>query len=164
MLSPIDKLLAVEEIKKLKARYFRVIDSHDWVAFRGILADDAVFGSPNDAEAEKKWKGTIPWSHWTTPHITGADAIVAWISAGLANGTSVHRGFNAEIEVLTADTARGIWGLEDILRFPGMEVHGYGHYRDTYVRSDGVWRIKSFEVLRKSVEFRYLQTTGDAVV
>jgi hypothetical protein len=45
-MTPTDKLLAIEEIRLLKARYFRFLDSHDWVGFRSIFADDAVFEMP----------------------------------------------------------------------------------------------------------------------
>lgn len=52
-------------------------------------------------------------------------------------------------QVLTGDVVidmadSGIWAMEDVLRWPdGSEVHGYGHYHETYdTLSDG-WRIKT---------------------
>ncbi len=164
MLSPIDTLLAIEEIKQVKARYCRFLDSHDRVGFRSVFADDAVFGSPDNPEAEKNWKGAVPWVHWKHPQVVGGDEIATWIIDSLGDGTSVHRSYNPEIEILTADTARGIWGQEDIVRFSGMVSHGHGYYRETYVRVDGTWRIKAYEVLRKSVELRHLHTTSEAIV
>jgi hypothetical protein len=166
MLSSAEKLMAIEEIKQLKARYFRFIDSHDWPGFRSCITDDILFGpSAPDPEAEKRWKAKAgPQGLWTTPRLEGADALVAWVSEALEPSTSMHRGFNSEIEIMTADTARGIWGMEDITRFAGLELHGYGYYRESYVRQNGVWRIKTLELLRKSVELRSLQATAEKII
>ncbi len=39
--------------------------------------------------------------------------------------------------------------MEDHLRWPnGMELHGYGHYHDTYENIDGSWRIKTTTLTR----------------
>jgi hypothetical protein len=35
------RLAAVEEIKKLKARYYRFLDTHDWDAFEMVFTEDA---------------------------------------------------------------------------------------------------------------------------
>jgi hypothetical protein len=36
-----------------------------------------------------------------------------------------------------------------MLRWPdGSELHGYGHYRETYEKRDGAWRIISTTLLR----------------
>ena len=37
------QLLAMEEIKQLKARYFRFVDTKDWEALSTIFCEDAVF-------------------------------------------------------------------------------------------------------------------------
>ena len=37
------KLLAIEEIKQLKSRYFRSMDTKDWEALRSIFCADATF-------------------------------------------------------------------------------------------------------------------------
>ena len=42
MISPIDKLLAIEEIKQLKARYFRFVDSHDWAEVLSVLQSRSI--------------------------------------------------------------------------------------------------------------------------
>jgi hypothetical protein len=38
-----DHLLAIEQIKQLKARYFRCMDTKDWAGLRSVFCDDAVF-------------------------------------------------------------------------------------------------------------------------
>lgn len=35
-------LLEIEKIKTLKARYCRFLDSKDWIAWKGLFADDFV--------------------------------------------------------------------------------------------------------------------------
>ena len=37
----VDRLVAIEEIKALKARYFRTMDTKDWDAFAAVFAPDA---------------------------------------------------------------------------------------------------------------------------
>lgn len=39
----VEKLLAIEEIKQCKARYWRAIDSKDFDLLRTVFADDIVF-------------------------------------------------------------------------------------------------------------------------
>jgi hypothetical protein len=54
-----------------------------------------------------------------------------------------------EIELTSATTARGIWALEDVVRLaPGLNLRGYGHYQETYEKTDGQWRITSSTLTR----------------
>jgi len=39
-MNDIEKLLAIEEIKNLKARYFRCVDTKDWHGFKAVFAPD----------------------------------------------------------------------------------------------------------------------------
>jgi len=39
----VDRLWAIEQIKQLKARYFRYLDLHWWHELRELFTDDAVF-------------------------------------------------------------------------------------------------------------------------
>ena len=39
----LDKLLWIEEIRQLKSRYFRFMDTKDWGALRTVFCDDATF-------------------------------------------------------------------------------------------------------------------------
>ena len=46
-------------------------------------------------------------------------------------------------------TARGVWALEDVVRFgPGVNLRGYGHYTETYEKTDGRWLITSSALTR----------------
>lgn len=128
-------LLAIESIKQLKARYCRYLDAKDWGAWRTIFADDFV---SDTAEAGGKV-------------IVGADDFVAFTRKALGRSTqaTAHQVHAPEIELTSATTARGVWALQDVVRFgPGVSLVGYGHYHETYENVAGRWVIKSSKLTR----------------
>lgn len=148
-MTPTDKLLAIEEIRLLKARYFRFLDSHDWVGFRSIFADDAVFEMPvpppqGNTDLKDVFTGGEP--------IKGGDAIIAWVSSRMDISRSAHIGYMPEIEIISATEAKALWGMEDIVRRPDKTIHGYGYYKERYGCEGGVWRIKRWSLFYKSME------------
>ena len=81
--------------------------------------------------------------------IEGADEFVAFTCKSLRNQVTVHQVHAPEIELMSATTANGVWALEDVIRFgPGVNLRGYGHYRETYEKVDGQWHIKSSKLTR----------------
>ena len=45
--------------------------------------------------------------------------------------------------------------MEDMLRWPnGSELHGFGHYHETYEKADGRWRIKTMTLTRLRMDFK----------
>lgn len=128
-----EELVEIETIKQLKARYCRYLDTKDWAAWRAIFADD-LFSDTSQAGGKV---------------IEGADEFVAFTRKSLRNQATVHQVHAPEIELTSATTARGIWALEDVVRFgPGVNLRGYGHYEETYEKVDGQWRIKSSTLTR----------------
>ncbi|WP_228000095.1 nuclear transport factor 2 family protein [Mycolicibacterium sp. P1-5] len=130
-----DEAVDIEAIKRLKARYCRLLDTKDWAGWREIFADDFVSD--------------------TTPSggvlITGGDNMVAFIkkTLGKPSQPTVHQVHAPEIELTSPTTATGIWALNDIVRLaPGVNLAGYGHYHETYEKSDGQWRIKTSTLTR----------------
>lgn len=126
---------AIESIKQLKARYCRYLDTKDWAAWRTIFADDFV---SDTSEAGGKV-------------IAGADDFVAFTRHALHRPTqpTAHQVHTPEIELTSATTARGIWALQDVVRFgPGVTLVGYGHYHETYENIAGQWFIKSSKLTR----------------
>nr|WP_231377838.1 nuclear transport factor 2 family protein [Sphingobium sp. JAI105] len=136
-------MVAIEEIKQLKARYFRCVDGKDWDGFRAVFAADAAFDISNDRP------GCI---------LIGPDSIAEAASTPLTGCISIHHGHCPEIEVISETTATGIWAMEDMLRWdaqsarPNRTLHGYGHYHETYVKQDGGWRIQSLKLVRLRVD------------
>ena len=123
----------IEQIKQLKARYFRTMDTKDWAAMRDVFTDDVLMDT---SEAG----GNV---------VTGADEFIAFLQEAIGPAVTVHQGHMPEI-TLTSDTeATGIWALHDIVDWPGgMRLDGYGHYHETYVKQDGEWRIASTKLTR----------------
>ena len=74
---------------------------------------------------------------------TGADDFMTFLREMIGDVVTVHQCHTPEIDVTSATTATGVWAMEDMLRWPdGTELHGYGHYYETYAKVDGQWRIK----------------------
>jgi hypothetical protein len=146
----VETLFAVEAIKQLKARYFRCMDTKDWTGFRSLFTVDALFDVRGALDPPK------PDAVYDEPPIVGVDAIVTSVSAGLGALKSAHRGFMPEIEILSADEARGIWAMNDILVAPEgapfRVFRGSGHYRETYRKCSGGWQIATLRLTRLLVE------------
>jgi hypothetical protein len=85
---------------------------------------------------------------------SGADELLAFLQDVLSDVVTVHHCHTPEIEVTSSTTATGVWAMEDMLRWPnGMELHGYGHYHETYAKVDGRWRIKRSTLTRLRMDF-----------
>jgi len=128
----------IEAIRRLKARYFRLMDTKDWDGMREVFTDDVVIDT---AEAG----GQVA---------RGADAFMAFLREALGDAVTVHQGHMPEIDLTSETTATGIWALNDIIIWSsGMRLDGYGHYHETYEKSDGEWRIKSSKLTRLHTDF-----------
>jgi SnoaL-like domain len=128
----------IEALKALKARYFRLMDTKDWVGMRRVFADDVVIDTTESG-------GGV---------VTGADEFMAFLSDTLADVVTVHHGHMPEIELTSSTTATGVWAMEDKLVWPNdSKLHGYGHYHETYEKLDGQWLIKSSTLTRLRMDF-----------
>lgn len=128
-------LVDIEAIKQLKARYCRFLDTKDWVAWRGLFADDFVSDTASAG-------GKV---------VEGADQFVTYTRKALGKRSHVtaHQVHAPEIELTSDTTARGIWALEDVVRLlPGVNLRAYGHYHETYVKLDGEWKFQSSKLTR----------------
>jgi hypothetical protein len=132
----IERLAAIEAIKQLKARYFRCLDTKDWVGFEGVFTTDAV----------------LDMSEETGEVVRGAPAIAEYVRGHTGPVETVHHGHMPEIDVTSPTTATGIWAMEDTLRWPEgspiAAMHGYGHYHERYERVEGGWRIANLLLTR----------------
>jgi hypothetical protein len=124
-------LVALEEIRRLKYRYFRTLDLKEWDEFAQTLTED-VLGA----------YGTRVYGEKLT--LDGRAAIVGFMREQLTSSVvTMHVAQHPEIEI-DGDTAQGSWGFEDTVIVPDFKVfiRGAGYYRDQYRRGpDGVWRI-----------------------
>jgi hypothetical protein len=127
----LQQLSDLEEIKVLKHRYFRSIDTANWPLLAGMFTDDV----------HVEYIGG-------TYHVSlkGAAAMMEFLANSFHSGTlAMHHGHMPEIAFTGPDSAEGTWYLEDI--FINLEelTHTFGTaiYRDRYLREDGHWKIAS---------------------
>lgn len=156
-MSPLEKLVAIDEIKTLKARYWRTLDRRHWDDFEQLFTDDCEFdASLSNVTVEP---GRMP-GH-SDPGVQGslmargATAIRNLIEPAMLGVRSVHQGHIPEIELLSPESATAIFPFEDFLDFPvgvsPRSIHGFGHYHDSFHRIDGSWRIASLVIYRLRV-------------
>jgi ketosteroid isomerase-like protein len=124
-------LVALEEIKRLKYRYLRSIDTKDWDLLADVLTEDAVadYGTPTYGKPLK---------------LTGRDTIVTFMREQLGPGLiTTHYATQPEIDI-DGDEAAGTWAFEDtvIATEYRLVIVGAAFYEDRYRRGgDGRWRI-----------------------
>jgi hypothetical protein len=139
-MEPLETLLAIEEIKKLKAKYFECIDFQDWDRLAELFTPDAVVdycGHPRNLIEQHGASGIEPPAdEWV---FTGGKATADFLKPLFAQIVSAHHGHDPQIEITGPDTAKGLWALYDRLEMPDEIYQGFGHYRDEYVRRDGKW-------------------------
>lgn len=122
-------LLDIEEIKQLKARYFRGIDTANLELLSTVLADDVHirFDSPTyQFELNGMQEAMDFYRHAFTDQKFG-----------------MHNGHTPEIQV-HGEHATGTWYLNDL--FINLDektlLTGSALYEDRYTKIDGHWRIQ----------------------
>lgn len=134
------KLVEIEAIKQLKARYFYCMDNQDWEGLRSqVFMPDC----------------QLLFSQMRPEPFIGCDDFLEILIPFLDGVTTIHHGHMPIIELTSPLTATGIWAMEDILFLPAGKVegiqgrvHGYGHYHETYSKSAEGWRIQTTELKR----------------
>lgn len=142
-----DRLNAIEQIQRLKARYFRCMDTKDWAGLEGVFGPDSVM----DMRGENRTGGPAE-----DQYHTGAANIVRFMRSHIENVTTVHHGHTPEIDITGPDSAKGIWAMEDMLRWPEGAplkwLHGFGHYHETYRHDGNRWYILTTTLTRLRVD------------
>ena len=132
----------LEAIRQVKARYCRFLDTKDYAAWRALFAPDVVVKLDLAVSAG----GADPQ---TMPALEGIEAFEPVVMSGVADAATMHHCHTPEIELTSESTATGIWAMEDLLIFAdGNELHGAGHYHETYEKRDGAWVITSLHLTR----------------
>jgi len=134
----IAQLFAKEEIRLLKARRDRAVDTKDWDTYLALHAPDHV--SHNDG-----------FERWNS-----AEEMIANVRSLLGpDKISVHHSHTPEITFESPTKAAGIWAMEDnIFWKQGDEehwLHGFGFYYETYELRDGKWLFTSRRLKRTHV-------------
>lgn len=147
-----ERLAIIEEVRRVKATYFRGVDTEDGDLVRSILAADCVLDYNGCCTDPKTGKDFMPAMNVV---LKGRGQ---WVSGafGKAGITSVHQGHQAEIEVTGPDSARATWAMTDRLYMPpgapyGV-MRGFGYYHETYVKEADGWKIATLTIQRLRVE------------
>jgi hypothetical protein len=139
-MDPVQKLMAIEQIRQLKARSIRCMDEKDGAGYAACHAPDAV---SHTFQSEKAGADR--------PVVGGAD-IAGRLMERLVGRTTVHHVHEPEIELTSDTTAMAIWPMESMRWWAEngtrMWFHGYGHYRETYIKLNGQWLVQSRALTR----------------
>ena len=143
-MNPIDlqRLVDLEQVKLLKTRYCRFLDTRQWDAMRALFTDDARFEGLAAA-----------------PDGSDADTFVKGLAARFDTAVSAHHVHSPEVSFLSETTARAIWPLSDYIEWaapiglPGAPeargYYGYGLYEEEYRKVDGEWKICFVRLIRR---------------
>jgi hypothetical protein len=142
------KLLAIEEIKQLKARYFRTMDTRDFAGMKQVFAHDIRFDCSEGFLFTPL--GGDPIGS-VGPVTEGRDNVMAWITHSMSGFTSVHHGHCHEITIDSDTEAHGVIAMADYIRAGDRTtqlIEGAGHYWEKYRFEDGAWRIAETKLTR----------------
>lgn len=152
----VERLIAIEEIRHLKARYWQALDTKDAALLRSVFTDDAVI----DFRAEHYTPDQFPE---TTP---APDEFVPKALARLASFDTAHQGHTLQVTFRSDIEADGVWPLEDYLWAKNPEevgfscLHGHAYYFDSYRKQSGEWRISATRLQRLHMEKDGVKTAG----
>ena len=134
----IERLEATEEIRNLKARYFRLMDMKQWDELRGVFCSDLKVVTP---------EGKV--------YVEGGDNYAAALRNSLEHAVSCHQGLMGEVEVIDEGNARAVWAMQDVIEWEECHpsqgwksILGRGHYHETYRKERGAWRIATLTLTR----------------
>jgi len=154
----IQTLLAIEEIRRLEARYAWHADHKQWHELAELFTDDGWF-RPLDASGNE-----VLCLHGRQE--------IGDILHGRNSGDVelVHQLFTHDIVIESPTAARAVWAMADLIfrgdsampqgeagdtRVPFRTMRGWGHYHVTYRRVDGRWLISTRTLTRTRLEYTH---------
>ena len=137
-------LNAIEEIKRVKYRYLRALDTKHWDDFADTLTEDISgdYGSSLGKEL----------------HFTNRGDLVEFMRTAMpAEVLTEHRVTHPEITLDDTDEAEGTWYLQDRVIVPAHNfmLFGAAFYHDRYRKTPDGWKIcatgyqRTYEVAQK---------------
>ena len=129
-MDPVEELRTIEDIRQVKYRYLRCVDTKLWDEIGDTFTEDATVDYGTKAYGKPL-------------KMSGRDEIVAFFRSTLGPDIlTVHAAGQPEITI-DGDTAKGIWSFQDTVIAVKYRVviAGAAFYHDTYRREAGQWRI-----------------------
>ena len=137
-MTDIERLIALEAIRHLKARRDHAVDRKDWDLYAELHSDDYLAESVGDKP------------------VIGGRAVADLLKLRMAHITTVHHSHTPVIEFQDADHATGVWAMEDNLFWKTngepQWLRGFGFYHERYVKKDGRWLFCYRRLERTHVE------------
>ena len=129
----LQELSDLEDIRRLKHRYFRGIDTADAALLSALFTDDIIVD----------YRG----GNYRVQLQGRADMLEFLANSFHASALAMHHGHMPDITLTGPDSADGIWYLEDIFINLEHRSHTFGSaiYKDAYRREDGLWKIARSE-------------------
>ena len=120
----VEQIVAIEDIRRLKARYCHLIDGKEWPAYGDLFTEDAVMEM-----------GTI--------RAEGREAIVDFVSTAIGEVKTAHNAHSPAIDIHSDQEASATWGITFVQE--QNKMNGWGFYYETYRRAPGgPWQIATF--------------------
>ena len=148
----LQRLVDFDEIKHLKARYWRAVDMKDHALLGSVFTDNAEIDM-TDAGGGDAFQDQSSMLYHPKPSVFVEQALNA-----LRGVTTAHHGYPPEITLLSPTEATAIWPMEDHLWADPSRadigfnhLHGFGHYYERYVKTDAGWKIAAMTLKRSKV-------------
>jgi 3-phenylpropionate/cinnamic acid dioxygenase small subunit len=138
------QLQDLEDIRQLKSRYFRLMDTQQWEPWRECFTEDISARYEGAPRARPDMSTDIGCE--------GRAALYDGVKGLLTGAVSMHQGFMPEITLTSATTARAIWAMFDYVRLPTCHFKGWGHYHEEYVKEASGWKIRRIHLTRLHTE------------
>ncbi|MFD9665094.1 nuclear transport factor 2 family protein [Rhodococcus sp. NPDC059968] len=130
----------LESIKRVKARYFRLVDAHDFAGLSQLFWEDAVINSSTASGSRDEF----------------LQALKKRVGARM-----FHAGHSGEVEFTDSTTAVGHWAMSFTMRSEtddGIVITtGFRRYEDSYAKRDGEWRIARMAMDDVGLDSTYLE-------
>lgn len=129
----LQQLSDFEDIRTLKHRYFRGIDTADMALLSGLFTDDITVDYRSDGYRVQ---------------LQGYENMLEFLASSFhSDALAMHHGHMPDIKLTGDTTATGIWYLEDI--FIDLSIKNYclgtAIYKDRYRKVGDTWKIEHTE-------------------
>ena len=119
-------------ICNLKADYCRLLDTKRWDEWGQLFTEDCRFDTTDSG-------GSV---------IEGRAAMLDFVSASLRAAKTAHQVHSPQMTFHGSDAADVIWAMQDRIIKDTLDLTGYGHYHERYIRTAEGWRIASQRLTR----------------